>query len=190
MKLFGTPSPTYLQNYPVERGAIVKAGGIEEETAVREIEEIALRSNVVFQFAEMKLLQIMPSSSSSTVGGGVSSSPSTTERRRDSWKNSILTDEADATLCSEALALYVKSLTLLQKSMDLAARYWQRRGGTGVASARLNNAVQWGRERFNETLEKADFVKSKIPSNHRESGASPEKLIYDRALEMVIYCRI
>ena len=187
MKLFGasTPSPPYLQSYhPIERGAVVKAGGgVEEETAVREIEEIALRSNVVYQFAEMKLLQIMPASSSST---GAPSSPST-DRRRDSWKNSILTDEADATLCSEALALYVKSLTLLQKSMDLAAQYWQRRGGTGVASARLNNAVQWGRERFNDTLEKADFVKSKIPSNYRESMVAPEKLIYDRALEMVWY---
>ena len=184
MKLFGasTPSPPYLQSYhPIERGAMVKAGGgVEEETTVREIEEIALRSNVVYQFAEMKLSQIMPAST------GVPSSPST-DRRRDSWKNSILTDEADAMLCSEALALYVKSLTLLQKSMDLAARYWQRRGGAGVASARLNNAVQWGRERFNETLEKADFVKSKILSNHGESRVAPEKLIYDRALEMVRY---
>lgn len=188
MKLFGasTPSPPYLPFHPIERGTMVKAGGVEEETAVREIEEIALRSNVVFQFAEMKLSQIMPSSSSSA---GVPSSPSTTDRRRDSWKNSILTDEADAMLCSEALALYVKSLTLLQKSMDLAARYWQRRGGTGVASARLNNAVQWGRERFNETLEKADFVKSKIPMNHGESSTAPEKLIYDRALEMVQHNR-
>ena len=88
-------------------------------------------------------------------------------------------------LCSEALALYVKSLTLLQKSMDLAAGYWQRRGGTGVASARLNNAVQWGRERFNETLEKAEFVRSKIPPSAEESHVASEKFIYDRALEMV-----
>ena len=186
MKLFGasSPSPPYLQSYnhPNDRGTMVKAGGgLEEESAVREIEEVALRSNVVYQFAEMKLSQIIPTSSSSG-GGGVPSSPSS---RRNSWKNSILTDEADATLCSEALALYVKSLTLLQKSMDLAARYWQRRGGTGVASARLNNAVQWGRERFNETLEKADFVKSKIPRDAGESHIAPEKLIYDRALEMV-----
>ena len=183
MKLFGASSPSspHLPSYhPNDRGTMVKAGGVEEETAVREIEEIALRSNVVYQFAEMKLLQIMPASSSS--GGGVPSSPSS---RRDSWKNSLLTDEADAMLCSEALALYVKSLTLLQKSMDLAARYWQRRGGTGVASARLNNAVQWGRERFNETLEKAEFVKSKIAPNVEESNVAPEKLIYDRALEMV-----
>jgi serine/threonine-protein kinase ULK/ATG1 len=161
---------------------MVKAGaGLEEESAVREIEEIALRSNVVYQFAEMKLSQIIPTSSSS--GGGAA--PSSPSSRRNSWKNSILTDEADATLCSEALALYVKSLTLLEKSMDLAARYWQRRGGTGVASARLNNAVQWGRERFNETLEKAEFVKSKIPPDVGESHIAPEKLIYDRALEMV-----
>ena len=182
MKLFGAPSPSppYPQPYhPNDRGAMVKAtGGLEEETAVREIEDIALRSNVVYQFAEMKLSQIIPISTSSSI-------PSSPSSRRDSWKNSILTEEADATLCSEALALYVKSLTLLQKSMDLAARYWQRRGGTGVASARLNNAVQWGRERFNETLEKADFVKSKIPPNVGESNVAPEKLIYDRALEMV-----
>ena len=100
--------------------------------------------------------------------------------------NTILTDEADATLCEEALALYVNSLTLLQKSMYLAGRYWQCRGGAGVASARLNNAVQWGRERFNETLEKADFVKSKIPKDREDSSVAPEKLIYDRALEMVL----
>lgn len=183
MKLFGasSASPPYLPSYyPNDRGTMVKAGGVEEETAVRLIEEIALRSNVIYQFAEMKLLQIMPTLSSSS--GGVPSSPSS---RRDSWKNSLLTDEADAMLCSEALALYVKSLTLLQKSMDLAAGYWQRRGGTGVASARLNNAVQWGRERFNETLEKAEFVRSKIPSSAEESHVAPEKLIYDRALEMV-----
>lgn len=188
IKLFGvsSASPPYTQSYvPNDRGTIVKAtngGSMEEESAVREIEDVALRSNVIYQFAEMKLSQIIPSSSSSGGSGGMLSSPSS---RRDSWKNGILTDEADATLCAEALALYVKSLTLLQKSMDLAARYWQRKGGSGVASARLNNAVQWGRERFNETLEKADFVKSKIPSNVRNAHIASEKLIYDRALEMV-----
>ena len=186
MKLFGasTPSPPYFQpHHPVERGAMVKAGAAEEETSVREIEDIALRSNVVYQFAEMKLSQIIPAASSGT---NFPLSPSSSDRRRDSLKNTILTDEADATLCEEALALYVKSLTLLQKSMDFAGRYWQRRGGAGVASARLNNAVQWGRERFNETLEKADYVKSKIPKDRGDCNVAPEKLIYDRALEMVL----
>lgn len=188
MKLFGasSASPPYLQSH--DRTAVIKAPssltGAEEESAMREIEDVAQRSNVVYQFAEMKLFQVIPLSSST--GTNPPSSPSS---RRNSWKNSLLTDEADATLCSEALSLYVKSLTLLQKSMDLAARYWQRRGGTGIASARLNNAVQWGRERFNETLEKADFVKSKIPPSHPAQNPAPEKLIYDRALEMVC-CRL
>ena len=102
MKLFGstTPSPPYIQSYPAERGTMVKAGGLEEESAVREIEDIALRSNVVYQFAEMKLLQIMPTTSSSSTGG-VPLSPTTADRRRDSWKNNILTDEAGAMLCSD-----------------------------------------------------------------------------------------
>jgi serine/threonine-protein kinase ULK2 len=185
IKLFGasSPSPPYQHMFhPVERGAVIKVGAAEEEAAVKEIEEIALRSNVVYQFAEMKLSQVVPPSSTGSVN-----SP-TTDRRRDLLKNHILTDEADAMICEEALALYIKSLTLLQKSMDLAARYWARRGGTGVASSRLNNAVQWGRERFNETLEKADFVKSKIPMDRRETNVvATEKLIYDRALEMVMY---
>ena len=183
MKLFGASnaSPPYVPSH--DRTAVMKATSAiapEEEAALREIEDIAQRSHVIFQFAEMKLFQVIPLSSSS---GNPPSSPSS---RRNSWKNSILTDEADATLCQEALSLYVKSLTLLQKSMDLAARYWQRRGGTGVASARLNNAVQLGRERFNETLEKADFAKSKIPpALVGINSPAPEKLIYDRALEMV-----
>jgi hypothetical protein len=82
MKLFGasTPSPPYFQpHHSIERGAIVKAGAVEEESAVREIEEIALRSNVVYQFAEMKLSQIIPASSSAT---HVPSSPSSTDRPR------------------------------------------------------------------------------------------------------------
>src|SRR5213075_1524115 len=107
--------------------------------------------------AEMKLSQVMPSVlESAESGSGPLTMPE--PRRRNSLRNNFLTDEADAMICEEALALYVKSLTLLTKSMDLAAGYWRRRGGTGVASTRLNNAVQWGRERFNETLSKAEFV--------------------------------
>jgi serine/threonine-protein kinase ULK2 len=182
LKLFGqnTPSPPFPVAYhTVQGGAMIKAGSAEEESSVKEIEEIALRSNVIYQFGEMKLSQVIGPSPSST-----ESMPR--DRRPDSLRNNILTDEADAMICEEALALYIKSLTLLTKSMDLAAGYWRRRGGTGVASTRLNDAVQWGRERFNETLAKAEFVKSKIPIEGREPNVvATEKLIYDRALEMV-----
>lgn len=166
MKLFGSSSPSPPYYHPVDRNAVIKVSGIEDESAMREIEDVALKSNVVYQFAEMKLSQIVP-----IIPG---------ERPL----KTCLTDEADAAICEEALGLYVKSLTLLQKSMDLAGRYWQKRGGAGVASSRLNDSVQWGRQRFNETLEKAEFVKNKIPCERSGLSVSPEKLIYERAMEM------
>ena len=73
MKLFGTQVrlTPYLPSYVPTIGAqwSKHSGGMEEETAVRLIEDVALRSNVVYQFAEMKLLQIIPTSSSSGGGG-------------------------------------------------------------------------------------------------------------------------
>jgi serine/threonine-protein kinase ULK/ATG1 len=139
-----------------------------------------------------------------------------------------LTPEAIVSLSEEALVLYVKALTLLAKSMDYAGAWWSRKtrnDGTGgstrpespssvAAGNRINSAVQWVRTRFNEVLEKAEFVRLKLieaqkalpedhpghPSNHTStsrieggsssggvvlsSGVTAEQLMYDRALEM------
>jgi serine/threonine-protein kinase ULK/ATG1 len=120
----------------------------------------------------------------------------------------------------------VKALALLAKSMDIAGAWWTRknredtygdsahRGDNSVlAGARINNVVQWVRSRFNEVLEKAEFVRLKLiesqkrlpldhpshPDNHSvgstvassgstdvvvSPGVTAEKLMYDRALEM------
>jgi serine/threonine-protein kinase ULK/ATG1 len=113
--------------------------------------------------------------------------------------------------------------------MDIAGAWWSRRSRgeiiTGHASRlestssvaagnRINSAVQWVRNRFNEVLEKAELVRLKLidaqkrlpedhpghPNNHTtasrvagasstdgvvlSSGITAEKLMYDRALEM------
>lgn len=133
-----------------------------------------------------------------------------------------LTTEAIVALSEEALVLYVKALTLLARSMDIAGAWWSRRTreqrnesvSSIAAGNRINSAVQWVRSRFNEVLEKAEFVRLKLveaqkalpedhpghPSNHTSasriagtsstdgvvlsSGVTAEKLMYDRALEM------
>lgn len=46
-------------------------------------------------------------------------------------------------------------------------------------------AVQWFRQRFNECFDKADFAKSRCQDVIPESAAYAEKLIYERALELV-----
>lgn len=46
-------------------------------------------------------------------------------------------------------------------------------------------AVQWFRQRFNECFDKADFAKTRCQDEIPESASFAEKLIYDRALELV-----
>ncbi|KAI9817008.1 MAG: Serine/threonine-protein kinase ulk2 [Phylliscum demangeonii] len=99
-----------------------------------------------------------------------------------------LTADAIVTLSEEALVLFVKALALLAQVMDIAGAWWARKnrgeivlagspsgGGGGrwsdananavaliAAGNRINNVVQWVRTRFNEVLEKAEFVTLKL----------------------------
>ena len=94
----------------------------------------------------------------------------------------------EALVAEEAMVLYIKSLSLLELGMNTARHYWNQLldDTTRIASVRLNDAVQWMRERFNECLDKASFAGSKCNSDSQiTAGACVEKLLYDRALEMV-----
>jgi serine/threonine-protein kinase ULK/ATG1 len=200
----------------------------EDAKTIQVIEECATRSDVVYGFAEVKYKQLIPLAPSvqteppnrANVPGG--------EQDPTDLTDSGLTVDAVVTLSEEALVLYVKALSLLAKSMDIAGAWWTRKnrgeafGESAIGRAdatstlvsnRINNVVQWVRNRFNEVLEKAEFVRLKLvegqkrlpldhpshPSNHSigssvgsgastdvvvSSGVTAEKLMYDRALEM------
>jgi len=197
----------------------------EDLKVVNIIEEAASRSDVVYGFAEVKYKQLIPLAPSMDHGlGGASDKPCDSV-----GDDEGLTVEAIVALSEEALVLYVKALSLLAKSMDIAGAWWSRKSRGGVlnsgqavrsepsnnaAGDRINSAVQWVRNRFNEVLEKAEFVRLKLidgqkqlpedhpghPSNHTSAsksagssstdgvvlstGVSAEKLMYDRAIEM------
>lgn len=219
--------------YPTPHGTIGLLGDgrpsgpiDEDQKAINVIEESATRSDVVYGFAEVKYKQLIPLAPSMDHGlGGPSAN-----KPGDSLDEDGLTTEAIVALSEEALVLYVKALSLLAKSMDLAGAWWNRKRGGEVGSAshstrsespgsiaagnRINSAVQWVRSRFNEVLEKAEFVRLRLldaqkrlpedhpghPSNHTSAsrivgasstegvvlsgGLTAEKLMYDRALEM------
>jgi serine/threonine-protein kinase ULK/ATG1 len=220
--------------YPTPHGTIGLIGDgkpvgpiDEDQKAVNVIEESATRSDVVYGFAEVKYKQLIPLAPSMDHGLGGPSADRTGDSVND---DDGLTVEAIVSLSEEALVLYVKALSLLAKSMDIAGAWWvRRRGGEIISSGntarsdspssvaagnRINSAVQWVRNRFNEVLEKAEFVRLKLveaqkqlpedhpghPSNHASasriaggsstdgvvlsSGITAEKLMYDRALEM------
>jgi serine/threonine-protein kinase ULK/ATG1 len=168
----------------------------EDQMAVNIIEESATRSDVVYGFAEVKYKQLIPLTPSMDHGlGGVTADKSGGSISDDEG----LTIEAVVALSEEALVLYVKALSLLAKSMDIAGAWWSRKsrgeilaGGhprsesasSIAAGNRINAAVQWVRSRFNEVLEKAEVVRLKLieaqkklpedhpghPSNHTSSS--------------------
>jgi serine/threonine-protein kinase ULK2 len=216
--------------YPTPQGTVGLLGDgkptgpiDEDQKVVNIVEEAATRSDVVYGFAEVKYKQLIPLAPSMDHGLG----GALPEKPTDSIdEDEGLTVEAIVALSEEALVLYVKALSLLAKSMDIAGAWWARKyrgevlsGGQPMRSdsapgTRINGAVQWVRNRFNEVLEKAEFVRLKLieaqkqlpedhpghPSNHTSAsriagasstdgvvlstGVSAEKLMYDRALEM------
>ncbi|RYP85442.1 hypothetical protein DL769_000995 [Monosporascus sp. CRB-8-3] len=169
------PFPAYPT--PLSTGLITdgRQGGLVDEDArvAQCIEDYATRSDVVWGFAEVKYKQLVPLTPSMdhALGGAPADKVALDEEDG-------LTIEAVVVLSEEALVLYVKALSLLAKSMDIASIWWAKkaRGDCGgaphiisrdVAAAqnlvtRVNSAVQWVRKRFNETLEKAEVVKLKL----------------------------
>lgn len=168
----------------------------EDSRVAQCIEDYATRSDVVYGFAEVKYKQLVPLTPSTNHGlGGLPADQATSD------DDDGLTVDAVVALSEEALVLYVKALSLLAKSMDIASLWWSRRtraeSSSGQASARdpnniqvvitrINSAVQWVRSRFNEVLEKAEIVRLKLidaqkalpedhpghPSNHPVDPAS------------------
>ncbi|PIG90353.1 serine/threonine protein kinase (Pdd7p) [Aspergillus arachidicola] len=222
--------------YPAAQGGLMVVGDgartnvtlDEDAKTVQVIEECATRSDVVYGFAEVKYKQLIPLAPSVQTDPSRGANVPGGERDPTDLTDGGLTVDAVVTLSEEALVLYVKALSLLAKSMDIAGAWWSRKnrgeafgesamGRTDATSTlvsnRINNVVQWVRNRFNEVLEKAEFVRLKLiegqkrlppdhpshPSNHSvgssvgsgastdvvvSSGVTAEKLMYDRALEM------
>ncbi|KAF9374260.1 Serine/threonine-protein kinase [Podila verticillata] len=187
MRLFGASSspPSRRSNTPLigfatptNRGAEINP---EENTVLQSIEDTAHKAYVVFQFADSKMKSIRPLDEPDY------SPPTKTHRT----SRGLLTPEEqepsrESILAEEAFFLYLRALALLQSGMDVARRYWEeRRQESKPASVRLNNGVQWIRDRFNECLEKAETAKVRSGIDHRdESGVVIEKMIYERALEL------
>ncbi|KAL3473552.1 Serine/threonine-protein kinase atg1 [Aspergillus californicus] len=151
----------------------------EDTRTVKELEECATRSDVVFGFAEVKYKQLIPLAPSVQPDGRAN-------LPGNDFEDGGLTADAIVTLSEEALVLFVKALALLAKSMDIAGAWWSRknRGEAMVesgyirsdpnsmfASNRINKIVQWVRSRFNEVLEKAEIVRLKLIDAQRRLPA-------------------
>ncbi|KAI4206461.1 MAG: hypothetical protein LQ346_001087 [Caloplaca aetnensis] len=195
----GPSPPTYnpFPAYPTNQGSMLLIGDgakgslplDEDSKAVLIVEESATRSDVVYGFAEVKYKQLIPVAPSMDQGLGLRRAGSSAggDGTNSATEDEGLTPDAMVTLSEEALVLYVKALSLLARSMDIAGAWWARKNRGGIVDDtapsktqaraavgnRVNNVVQWVRSRFNDVLGKAEFVRLKLiesqqqlPSDH------------------------
>lgn len=202
-----SPFPAYPVNQSnpltIEDGSKQQVPSDEDSKAVYMIEESAHRSNVVYGFAEVKYKQLTPVPPSTYQGLGLRLHEGS-EGEQNNTEDDGLTIDAIVTLSEEALVLYVKVLSLLARSMDIAGTWWacKNRGeivdelmsprsqpasaNAAAVGNRVNGVVQWVRDRFNDVLGKAEYVRLKLieaqkqlplehpghPSNHVSASGS------------------
>jgi serine/threonine-protein kinase ULK2 len=191
--------------YPTAQSSLLLVGDTDKTTSkdedgllIKKIEELAQLSHVVYGFAEVKYKQLVPVAPSDQ---GLGIGPTGVVRKPsndgvDDDEDDDLTPDTILTIAEEALVLYVKSLAMLNKSMDLAGSWWNRRQRSNSPSEtpsrsashvdRLNRVVSWVRERFNECCTKSEIVARKLklaqsqlpldhpshPQNHSSASGS------------------
>ncbi|CDR36410.1 CYFA0S01e01266g1_1 [Cyberlindnera fabianii] len=159
-----------------------------DNNIILELESLATKAHVINLYAEVKFSQLIPSPPSSN-SFAIADDDDDETSTDDSLPPYIVKQLAD-----EAVLLYVKTLSLLAKAMNIASEWWHNNSSKPIP--RLNEIVQWIRDRFNEVLEKAEFVKAKLHEAQKklstmegydstqEEKIYAERLIYDRALEI------
>lgn len=173
---------------------LYRANADPDANITLQLESLATKAHVINLFAEVKFSQLIPSPPSSN---SYAIEDDDDLQAHDDLNN--LPPDIVKNLADEACLLYVKTLSLLAKAMTLASEWWHNNGNK--PDQRLNEIVQWIRERFNEVLEKAEFVKMKLQDANKKLQAQgesvddfsdkrtedkifAERLIYDRALEI------
>lgn len=169
--------------YPIAQSSLLLVGDSNQPPAtakdeaastVKKIEELAQLSHVIYGFAEVKYKQLVPVAPSDN---GLSIGPTGVARKP---SNDIIEDDDDddltpetvVVISEEALVLYVKTLAMLNKAMDVAGTYWNK-NRRNVASAeagsraatmadRLNLVVSWLRDRFNLCCVKSEIIARKL----------------------------
>ena len=176
---------------------------------IGELEDLGQKAAVIFDFADSKVLRIVavqPSPTSSPVTGGpafgqqahgatpLSSSPFARPQIRtgsSSGSESPQAPSEEAQLVAEAFNLYFRSMAFLNRAIFKIRAFCEalpRAGPQGdiVTSPELNDAAQWLRRRYNDCYEKAEFVKARMSEVQGDPvSVNADKLIYDRALELV-----
>ncbi|KAF8002922.1 hypothetical protein HF325_002167 [Metschnikowia pulcherrima] len=138
--------------------------GTEDEKILGKLESLATKAHAINLFADVKFSQLIPSP------------PSDNTDEDFLQHDDYLPPAIVKTICEEGVVLYVKTLSLLAKGMVIAGEWWgvyyEKDDKTDAqnlvrslnfqCSVKINELVQWIREKFNECLEKAEYIKLRL----------------------------
>ncbi|KAF8422884.1 kinase-like domain-containing protein [Tirmania nivea] len=141
----------------------------EDQAVIKTLEGCANKADVIYHFAAIKYAQLLPVALDAPQGLGLLPSPTAAAEAAEKKADEDLTPEAIVVLSEQALVLYVKCISLLNKAMQIAGRWWTKSGqdpigtyGRSLAAERINARVQWIRHKFNEAMEKADYARLRL----------------------------
>jgi serine/threonine-protein kinase ULK/ATG1 len=160
-------------------------------------EKLASRCDVVWSFGEVKYQQLVPVRPIHAPGTSFSSTP---KRIPEEPEDDDITVDQIVAIAEEALVLYFHALGILTKIFDITGNWFYQKKNieletsprsvpvrsTVSVTSKINSIVQWARGKFNDCLEKSEFVARKLidaqkrlptdhpghPSNHPTSSTS------------------
>ncbi|KAG7195206.1 Serine/threonine-protein kinase [Scheffersomyces spartinae] len=150
----------------------------KDEMVLNKLETIATMSHAINLFADVKFSQLIPIPPS--IGDGLDDDLL--------HQNDTLPPRIIKNIAEEGVVLYVKTLSILAKGMTIASDWWYEQqddtsSGTIVegmkhtslvlssgseqqrdlvVQMKINSLVQWIREKFNDALGKADFIRLRL----------------------------
>jgi serine/threonine-protein kinase ULK/ATG1 len=170
-RLFGTSADDMGQNSPPQFASQrINLIDSEERKIIKTMDDLAIKAKVIGIFAQVKYSQLTSTVSEEGIDIG-----------------DTLPEDTLMIIAQEAVVLLVTTLSLLSKAMKQASIWWKSNTSSTVSN-KLSDTVQWIRENFNESLEKAQYAQNVIRkcsnAGNRPAAVSAEKLIFDRAMEL------
>lgn len=194
-------------NKIVEQKPIISPNTISDKTdkgLINKIERLAMMAHAISLYADIKFDQVIPLPPSSN------NNESNTATKRNSYYSEYDTLDAKGEnnsdndihyiaiykkLCQEGLTLYLKTLSLLSEAIKVSSEWWNANKFKSDITPKMGQLIQWIRNRFNESLERAEYLKLRmyrfdeenvvnVSNGNNDEGFICEKIIFDRAIEI------
>lgn len=170
------------------------AAVLGDAEVLQRLELLATKAHAIILFADVKFSQLVPMR------------PDDNDDGDGAADTLALPLKMVVQILEEGVALYVKTLLLLARAMEVALEWWYHEGmhaGVTQNTGAINELVQWVRDRFNEALERAEYLRLRLEDASHDSGSSDSehalllatalqaapiialKLIFERGLEML-----